>query len=339
MTRPTSTLTPSTLVALATLAAALVLAGGCQRERAAPRVPWPGEAPACAPPTASGAAWRHDRSAVVARMGEPRHVASDVVVPARTRPELVAKFAYGKVSKDLEGEDVDVYLAGADCAVRRLGRTGTDDDGRAGYQAPALPPGHHRYWMRVAGDGSAAEGGVWVLPGATPAVVFDVDGTLTIDDGELLDDLLGRGAEAFAGAAAVARAWADKGYLVVYVTGRPYPLRELTRRWLVAGGFPFGPLFTPDRLRDGRPSRDGVGAFKRETLIMLQAAGLRVVRAYGNAATDVCAYAEAGILPAATFIVGTPTPCDAHPLPHALPGYVDHLADVEAQPAAATLAP
>ena len=31
-------------------------------------------------------------------------------------------------------------------------------------------------------------------------------------------------------AAAVVQAWADKGYLIIYVTGRPYPLRAGHRR-------------------------------------------------------------------------------------------------------------
>ena len=220
------------------------------------------------------------------------------------------------------------------CRATRVVTRSTDDDGRLEVTAPNLAPGFHHFWMVAGGDNTYASGGVWVVPRATPAVVFDVDGTLTTDDGELFDNLLGRGnAAAFEGANQVVQRWADKGYLIIYVTGRPYPLRAHTRRWLDAGGFPYGPLFTPDRLRDGIPSRDGVGEFKREALLALQGNGVTIVRAYGNAATDVCAYAQAKIDPAITYIIGNRGGCDGAAAPHALAGYVDHLADVEAQPA------
>ncbi len=315
----------------------LLLLLACGRERATPAAAaWPTARSACAAPTGPRHDWRHRRSELVARLGDAHHVASDAIVAAGATTELHGKVAYGKISKDLEEEDVVVFLSSAgprgDCAPRQLGTATTNDDGRVSFDAGKLAAGFHRYWLIVAGDGTTAEAGVWVLPGPTPAVIFDVDGTLTTSDGELFDDLIGSGAAAFDGAAAVAQRWADKGYLIVYVTGRPYPLRALTRRWLDAGGFPDGPLFTPERLRDGVPTRDGVGAYKREAFTTLQASGLRVVRAYGNAATDVCAYAQAGIPPALTYIIGTPTPCDAFTVPHALAGYVDHLADVERQP-------
>nr|MBA2320394.1 hypothetical protein [Deltaproteobacteria bacterium] len=56
----------------------------------------------------------------------------------------------------------------------------------------------------------------------TSAVLFDIDGTLTTGDGELIEDLLGDGAPHMRpGASAVAQRWANLGYLVVYITGRP----------------------------------------------------------------------------------------------------------------------
>jgi len=247
---------------------------------------------------------------------------------------LTAKLAYGALSKDLEGEPVVGLLASDGCRAREVGRADTDGDGRVAIRSGRLAAGFHRFWLVVAGDNTFAEGGAWVLPGPTPAVVFDVDGTLTLDDGELIDDLVGGGARAFEGAARVVEAWAARGYLVVYLTGRPYPLRARTRRWLVEGGFPDGPLFTPDHLHQAVPAREWVGAYKRDTLRQLIAAGVEVERAYGNADTDVCAYAEAGVDPARTFIIGAARGCDGKPAPVALAGYLDHLADVERQPPA-----
>jgi hypothetical protein len=301
-----------------------------------PPAPWPAQHADCAAPALPHQPWRHTRSELTSRAGEPRHLADDLVVAAGSRPPLHGKLSYGTLSKDLEDETVEVFMSSDGCSTRRLGTTVTDDDGQVAFDGAALPPGFHRYWLVVPGDGTSAEGGIWVVGPSTPAVVFDIDGTLTLDDAELLNDLTGDGAAAYPNAAAVAQAWADKGYLIVYVTGRPYPLRAMTRRWLDARGFPYGPLFTPGHLRSAIPTADGVGAYKRETFTALLARGLRVVRAYGNASTDVCAYAQAGIAPGATFILGAspPDPCAGFPPPHALTGYVGHEVDLAAQPPA-----
>lgn len=293
---------------------------------------WPDRRTPCERPPFTPASWSHRRSSLAAASGQPRHVAADTIIAAGATPRLDGKFAYGAVSKDLEDELIRAYVASGDCAAVAIEPARTDDDGRVRVAGPALAPGHHHFWLIAAGDGSHAEAGAWVVPSATPAVLFDVDGTLTTDDGELFDDLLGGTATAFDGAAAVARRWAEKGYLIVYVTGRPYPLREHTRRWLEAGGFPYGPLFTPDRMREARPTRAGVGAYKRELLVDLQARGVTFARAYGNAATDVCAYVQANIAPSITYIVGNRAGCDGRPAPHPLASYVEHLADVDMQP-------
>lgn len=295
---------------------------------------WPVERPACPVPAAPRTSWVHTRSAVVAAAGAPRHVAADLVVAPDTAPRFDGKFAYGTLSKDLEDERVQVFLANPRCEPIQIlpAPVQTDDDGRVSADGALMPAGFYHLWLVATADGTHAEAGVWQLPGPTPAVLFDVDGTLTVDDGELFEDLLGGTAQVFAGAAAVAHRWAAKGYLIVYVTGRPYPLRAHTRRWLEANGFPHGPLFTPDRLRAGVPSAEGVGAYKREILTELQRRGVTFARAYGNAATDVCAYVQAGIAPERTWIVGNRPGCDGHPAPHPLASYVDHLADVERQP-------
>jgi hypothetical protein len=131
------------------------------------------------------------------------------------------------------------------------------------------------------------------------------------------------------GADDVARRWANLGYLPVDVTGRPYPLRNLTFRWLIERRFPQGPVITVGTLTDAVPSEAHVGAFKLRAVRELLAAGLRLHRAYGNAATDVCAYARAGIAPARSYIVGPPRRgCDAFAAPNALPSYVEHLPSI-----------
>ncbi len=76
-----------------------------------------------------------------------------------------------------------------------------------------------------------------------------------------------------------------------------------------------------------------MGAFKAGVLEDLTArVGLRFVAAYGNAPTDICAYAEAGIDPAVTNIVGSHggEACDDGEPTQAVSDYRDHLNDLGA---------
>ncbi|MEZ4403652.1 MAG: hypothetical protein R3B06_26750 [Kofleriaceae bacterium] len=308
----------------------MALSLGCRDAHPAPPA-WPTVSLACAPPSPPRFPWRHRTSGLTSQLGAPRHVAEDVVVAAGRAATLRGKFSYGLLGKDLEDERVAALVAPRACAAAPAGDALTDDDGWVAVTLPAQPTGFRQAWL-VAGDGTGADAGVWTLAPGTPTVVFDVDGTLTTDDGELFEELAGGVAEARPGAAAVVQAWAARGYLVVYLTGRPYLLRDSTRRWLDSQGFPYGPLFTPERLRQTLPTRASVGAFKLTALRALIASGAQLVRVYGNAATDVCAYAEAGVAPSATIILGTSTPCDRFPPPRTLSDYRAHLAEVEAAP-------
>jgi hypothetical protein len=287
----------------------------------------------CPPPVIATAAWRHDRSRLVAAFA-PRHAASDVVAAPDAPLELRGKLAYGPASKDLEDEEVALWMTDRGCLATEIARGVTDDDGRVAFTVPGRAAGTYQFWIAVLGDGSVAPGAVWVVSPAQRAVVFDVDGTLTTSDGELFEELVGAGpAEMFADAERVARHWADTGHLVVYVTGRPYLLQTSTRAWLDAHGLPPGPLFTPARLRDAVPRQGGVGAYKTGVLRDLLAAGLDIARAYGNASTDVCAYAAAGIAPDRTYIVGVDARrCDPHPPARPLPSYTEHLRELGSEP-------
>lgn len=284
----------------------------------------------CRPPV-KAAKWRHrlHGGRVASKLGSPRHVVADVLAGAEQEISIAGKFAYGDLSKDVEDETVELWQQLEPCRWRPLGRLVTDDDGRARFTVPATTfsgPGPHRVRVYLLGDRSYAEGKVWIVAPGTPVVLFDIDGTLTKDDGELFEELLGSKAEMHDGADAVARRWADLGYLPIYITGRPYPLRASTFAWLGAHRFPLGPVFTVDSLLDFLPSEGHVGEFKLGALRQLLKTGIRFHRAYGNASTDICAYARAGISPDRTFIVGGPRPgCDPFAAPHPLPSYVDHL--------------
>jgi hypothetical protein len=310
----------------ALVAIAAILAG-CT-SKSAPKRPAAPDHPCPTPPGPARESWRHGAPA-----GVPGHAANDVVVATGSATTIEGKFAYGNFSKDLEGETVALWVSDwMTCTPREVARGTTDDDGRVRFDLPAATePGRRDFWLYAVGDGTFAAGSVWTIPARRSTVLFDIDGTLTTDDGELFDDLIGRGAEIAPDSNAVAKHWAGRDELIIYVTGRPYLLRASTRRWLDGHRFPFGPLVTTDRMRDVIPTMGGVGEYKTAVLRSLIDAGVVFATAYGNARTDVCAYAAAGIDPARTFIYGA-TPddpgCGDHPKPKPLASYTDHLREL-----------
>ncbi len=259
--------------------------------------------------------WAHpDRAALRAALGPANHVVQDVVATPGAPATIRAKLAYGSISKDLEHEKVRVFLD-ACSGWTRLAEVRTDDEGRiAAPLRVKLAPGVYEVRVEVMGDASIGSGRIWILPRGTRLAVTDIDGTLTTGDDEMVKDVtsdlfqpLGSGkraAAAYPGAVALTNALAARGYVVVFLTGRPYWLAGKTRDWLAAGGFAPGPLHVADSNAEAVPSADGVGAFKLAYLRSLAAAGFVLEEAYGNATTDVSAYAGAGIPPRATWIIG-----------------------------------
>jgi phosphatidate phosphatase PAH1 len=261
-------------------------------------------------------------------------VVVDALGAAGEPVSIRGKLAFGKLSKDVEDETVELWqkleTRDGGCRWKALGQKLTDDDGRVTFTVAASTfegPGPHRVRVYLLGDLSYAEAKVWVLAPEAPTVLFDIDGTLTKDDGELFEDMLGGKAEMWPAANQVASRWVELGYLPVYITGRPYPLRRSTLIWLAQHRFPLGPVITVDSVLDFLPGEGHVGTFKLKALTRLVGeVKLRFHRAYGNAATDVCAYARSGIAPERTYILGKRRAgCDAFAAPHFLPSYVEHL--------------
>lgn len=296
--------------------------------------------PAVAPETGS---FRHRRSKLIANVGRVAHSAQDVIAKSSDEIIIPGKFAYGRVSKDLEDETVTVLMDDCSETWTSLGESLTDDDGRSALKISAANnPGVGIYNIRqfMKGDGSSVSSRLTVAPSGSRLVVFDVDGTLTIGDDELanemkaiyFDELVSgkRTPKPYPDAAALTKAWQAKGYLVVYITGRPYWLAEITRDWLKAQGCAEGHLHTTDRSRDARPTQGGVGEFKAAYLKELLEQGYSIDYVYGNAESDVFAYAKADIPQAKTHIIGefggkggTVALKD---------GYTDHLSWVSEQP-------
>jgi len=329
---------PLLVVLAAAVAAVAAGCGGASVKQEAP-----GEAAAavdgqtCPGPDAGPRrAWRHRWTRATATLfGGPQHAADDPVINPGSDALVEGKFAYGRVSKDLEGEDVTLWLQLRCGAWAAVDRQRTDRDGRARFRVGAarIPrPGAYRFVASVDGDRSEALGYIYVVAPGTRAVLFDVDGTLTTGDGQLIADFLGGDAEVRPGAVEVARRHAAAGEMPIYMTGRPYNLREITRDWLGRHGFPRGPLLTTRRIRDSLPGGGRVGRFKRDSITALtEGAGVDIRYAYGNASTDVCSYANAGLAPERTFIIGDHggDACDGYPPTQAVHDYPEHLAALD----------
>ena len=274
------------------------------------------------------AGFEHLRTRITLAAGDAVHSMSEAVVTPGADLVLRGKFAYGFISKDLEDEAVLAYMRAGDCGEWTfLGEATTNDDGEVSFEvAPIETPGVYQVQLVVAGDLTRAAGQITVLDPGGELVVFDVDGTLTTSDGELFEEIFaGVDAEAFESSPEVVNAYAAAGYTVVYVTGRPHFLQAHTHRWLQSHGYPAGPLFTSSSLLEAGPP--GVEEHKVRALTALTEAGFGIFRAFGNASTDVCAYARVGVDPAQTFIIGANggTACDGYAPTQDLVSYTAHL--------------
>lgn len=121
------------------------------------------------------------------------------------------------------------------------------------------------------------------------AVVFDIDGTLTTRIHAIRD--------ARQGAVAAVQAYAEAGYLVVYLTARTPLFQFHIPGWLERHDFPAGPI----HVTESREHRSDLAAFKQGVLEDYRAHGWTLVAAYGDTVTDFEAYAGAGLPRARVF--------------------------------------
>lgn len=160
-------------------------------------------------------------------------------------------------------------------------------------------------------DSSSSGGPVECLE----AIVFDIDETLTISDEEWdmqkadgTYDPVEREA-----ASELVDAYAERGYYIVYLTARSKTWvlggteetsPDATHRWLVEHGFPIDDGRSRLIMSDKLVSGDATRVYKANALMDMQAEGLAFEAAYGNAVTDIAAFADAMIPKSVTFIIG-----------------------------------
>lgn len=251
--------------------------------------------------------FRHLSTAIAAALGEPRHRGDDLVVSSDAAAQVITgTIAYGAIDKEAEDEDVEVYAC-AHGSWRRLGATRSDGDGRFALAltgATRLPAGLHELVLSVPGDRTTAGLTAYVVPRGAPVAVIDVDGTLTSSENAIVGEVLWHArVRARPGAARVLDELAARGEQPIYLTARPRAYTELTRQWLAAHGFPRGPVILQPGL--ALPGSAALAA-KTRALARLRAAGPRIAVGIGNRASDVSAYATAGLAADRIWIEDTP---------------------------------
>ncbi|WP_281648459.1 haloacid dehalogenase [Parendozoicomonas sp. Alg238-R29] len=237
----------------------------------------------------------------------PYHMVHDEVVNPEDDITIVGKFDYSRTwHKDLEQEYVHAYVYGTGMSGwDYLGKFKTNDDGKISVLLGKKPAGEYIVRMVVEGDLSQADGFVSVVPKGQETVLFDIDGTLTLNDFEQVGDYIGTStAQTWGYAKETVQAYIDKGYRVIYVTGRPYWNARDTREWFTkVVDLPQWHLRTNND--GGSPLSYETETYKREYLTYLQQEkGLKIIRAYGNASTDITSYADSGIPKNETWIIG-----------------------------------
>ncbi len=255
--------------------------------------------------------WTHLGNEIVAHIAEPRHFARDAVTTPGAPVRLSAKMTYGDASKDLEDARVRILLQTC-TGWKKLGTVTTNDEGWARLRLKAAPAaGIYRVYFQVLADGTLTSSRLWVVPHGTKVAVFDIDGTLTTRDAEeftaVKNELLERPRyvpKMYPGARRLTQFFARRGYLVVYLTGRPYLLEPQTRRWLNAKGMAKGVLRLTTTNAQVWPSAGAVGVFKLAEVKWLRARGLDVRFGFGNATTDIGAYLGAGLPAKRVWIIG-----------------------------------
>jgi hypothetical protein len=232
----------------------------------------------------------------------------------------MGNFRYGLPLLDapLMDEEIDVYLLRACGATwEKLGSALTtstpshadvdgvvDEAGRLFFEITAdktLTVGRHRLRLVVAGDLSAAELEIEVVPPAAPVFVADVDGTLTTsEDAQAIALFTGAPPTENANAPRVLTVLALKGYRPFYLTARPEWLSSTTRDWLAGKGFPPGIVHTTSTAAGA--SGAAATTYKSDELALLARQGLKPTFALGNTSSDADAYNSAGIEPLANRI-------------------------------------
>jgi phosphatidate phosphatase PAH1 len=246
--------------------------------------------------------WRHLSSHLIEDYGESHHRGFDLIAtPADSTQAIAGRITYGGTDKDLEDENVSLFAC-FDEAWRSIGTARTDGEGRFSLSLSGdarMPTGMRDLYVSVDGDRTGAEFLAYVAPAGTAVIASDMDGTLTASENEYPKALaLGGDVNVQDGAPAAMMSAAVRGVAVVYITARGDRFTQDTRDWLVAKGFPRGPLVMPAAIIT-LPGDDTI-EFKSSALARLDS--FYLLAGFGNRSTDIAAYGAAGLSADRIFI-------------------------------------
>jgi phosphatidate phosphatase PAH1 len=239
--------------------------------------------------------WRNLRSHLIEDYGESHHRGIDLIATTDDASQAITgRITYGGTDKDLEDENVSLFGC-FDATWRSIGAARTDGDGRFSLALSGdarLPVGMRDLYVSVDGDRTGAAFLAYVAPAGTPMVASDMDGTLTASENEYPKALAFGGDVAVqADAPATLMSAAVRGVGVVYISARGDRFTQDTRDWLVAKGFPRGPLILPSSII----TLPGGDTIEFKTSALAKVAAFDLLAGIGNRATDIAAYAAAGL--------------------------------------------
>jgi phosphatidate phosphatase PAH1 len=265
----------------------------------APTKPTVTDARCTAPPAVKAAGFRHKRSKLIAKAGSSNHRGIDVIASEDdTTQRITGKLAHGKVDKDLDDEDVELFACQDNSTWKSLGVARTDDDGRFALVLGdnRLSTGMRDLYVASLGDGSGAYFIAYVAKRGTGIVVTDVDGTISWSENSIIKQVASRDHD-IKHRPGAPEALAKLPYPIVYVTARGDVWIDITRKWLERHGFPRGLL----RLSTGAFARPGSKAIEYKTSI-LRALPVAIAAGIGNRKSDITAYTAIGLAPNQIFI-------------------------------------
>lgn len=249
------------------------------------------------PPAVKAQGFRHKRVKLYAKMMSPLHRGLDLVASEDDKTQVIeGKLAFGKVDKDAEDEDAEVFAC-IDGAWQSLGVARTDHDGRFVLgKHPRLPVGMRDMYVAALGNGAGAYFIAYVAPRGTSIAVTDIDGTISWSENAIIKTVIHRAHDVQHRPDAPA-ALAALPYPIVYTTARGDVLSGVTRAWLERHGFPRGPL----RLAKGLFARPGSSAIAYKTNT-LKALTVPIALGIGNRKSDITAYTAVGLAAKKIFI-------------------------------------
>ncbi|MCM1990956.1 HAD family acid phosphatase [Oceanirhabdus seepicola] len=256
--------------------------------------------------------FRHWYNTLFTSSHSPYHNGYDIIANEKDSIIIHGKFHYGDFRKDLEDEWISIFMYNFNLPNPNwvyITRILTDNDGQIFHhftKDKTLKNGLYLFKFIVEGDRTSADMYIRILSEKEDYVIFDIDGTLTISDNELIKESFYEFLDvhykpkAYKDAYKVVNYYKDKGYNILYLTARPSWLISNTLNWLKENGFPFGILHTNET---GIPSTYA-DIYKSMYLKTIISKGANINYLYGNALTDISAYKSINISHDKIFIVG-----------------------------------